>query len=172
MRSCRPAPASRARTLGRAIPALVAALLVGCAAVEHGVNTRKVAGRTLATTSPEGAERLAAESEVDSTLRAFVAENGRPNYIHVVSRQKLYALPDETRVIWNAPRSIAYLVRVGKEAKTEQQYREDFLASVSNNLPREISYLASSERIELYRQWYKEVEAEMNVQWKEAESEE
>lgn len=73
--------------------ACACALLVaigGCATIHHSLSAGAVAGRTLSTRGGEGAERLQTELEVDSTLRDFVAANGRPDYIHVVDRMSLY----------------------------------------------------------------------------------
>jgi hypothetical protein len=68
----------------------VAALALGCAAVEHARYTRAYVGRTLAAGHGEGASRLAAEAKLDATLRDYVAEHGRPDYLRVMGRQKVY----------------------------------------------------------------------------------
>jgi hypothetical protein len=68
----------------------VTALVLGCAAVEHARDTRAYVGRTLAAGRGDGAARLAAEAKLDATLRDYVAEHGRPDYLRVMGRQKVY----------------------------------------------------------------------------------
>jgi len=68
----------------------VTALALGCAAVEHARDTSAYVGRTLAAGHGDGAARLGAEAKLDPTLRDYVTEHGRPDYLRVMGRQKVY----------------------------------------------------------------------------------
>ena len=71
--------------------ALVGGLLaLGCVAFEHGMQASAVAGRPLSTTTPEGARRLALESELDATVDDWLRRNGKPDYLYVASRSRVY----------------------------------------------------------------------------------
>ncbi len=70
--------------------ALLVALCLGCAAIEHGVQAKQYAGEPLSPSGGRGAQRLQAELALDSTLSAYVAKNGRPDWFYIVDRQKLY----------------------------------------------------------------------------------
>lgn len=74
--------------------ALVAGLpfagLAGCAAIDHGLRARDFAGEALSPHTARGAERLRAEMDVDASVARYVAEHGRPDYLYVVDRQRLY----------------------------------------------------------------------------------
>lgn len=78
------------RIRARLLAASLAAAALGCAAVEHARDTRAYVGRTLSVRHGDGAARLAAESKLDPTLRDYVARNGRPDYLRVMGRQKVY----------------------------------------------------------------------------------
>jgi hypothetical protein len=67
-----------------------ALLLFGCGTIQHGRATADIEGRTLATGSSLGSERLTSEIDYDRTVRATVRAHGRPEYLHVVDRDTLY----------------------------------------------------------------------------------
>jgi len=81
---------SPARIHALLIAAGLAAVALGCAAVEHARDTQAYVGRTLAAGHGDGAARLAAEARLDATLRDYLAEHGRPDYLRVMGRQKVY----------------------------------------------------------------------------------
>jgi hypothetical protein len=81
---------SPARIHALLIAAGVAAAALGCAAVEHARDTQAYVGRTLAAGHGDGAARLAAEARLDPALRDYLAEHGRPDYLRVMGRQKVY----------------------------------------------------------------------------------
>lgn len=92
-----PPPAGSCRRHGlRALGALLALLWLGCTAIEHGMQASQYAGEPLSPRSARGAQRLQAELAVDSTLQAYVAQNGTPDYFYIVDRQKLYFFYLET----------------------------------------------------------------------------
>ena len=74
----------------RALCVLLAALALGCAAIEHGYQAKQYAGEPLSPRSGRGAERFRAELQLDLTLAVYVREHGRPDYFYIVDRQKLY----------------------------------------------------------------------------------
>jgi hypothetical protein len=67
-----------------------ALLLCACETIEHGRATDEVAGRTLATGGPPGAERLQVEIDYDAAVMETVREHGRPEYLRVVDRDNLF----------------------------------------------------------------------------------
>src|SRR5258706_52824 len=70
--------------------ACLATVALGCAAVEHGYKAQEYAGVPLQPSKGRGAERFAAELQMDETLASYVSEHGRPDYYYIVDRQKLY----------------------------------------------------------------------------------
>ena len=70
--------------------ACLAALALACASVEHGYKAQQYAGVPLEPSKGRGAERFAAELQMDETLASYVSANGRPDYFFIVDRQKLY----------------------------------------------------------------------------------
>jgi hypothetical protein len=64
--------------------------LASCSAVQHGYKLGDVAARSLSTSTPEGKQRLALESEYDSAVRDIVTRKGRPEWLHVVDRDQVY----------------------------------------------------------------------------------
>jgi len=72
--------------------ALVACALLccSCGTIQHGRATGDVAGRTLATTTPPGSDRLESEIDYDRSVRDTVRAHGRPEYLHVVNRDTVY----------------------------------------------------------------------------------
>jgi hypothetical protein len=67
-----------------------ACLVLACTAIEHGYETANYANRALATRGVDGAHRLQAEADLDGTVRNWIRDHGRPEYLYVVGRQKLY----------------------------------------------------------------------------------
>jgi hypothetical protein len=60
---------------------------LGCSGWRHGATLAQYEGLLLsAAPSSAGAERLRIEMAYDPTLRAFVAQHGRPDYIYVADR--------------------------------------------------------------------------------------
>jgi hypothetical protein len=57
---------------------------------EHGYETANYANRALATRGTDGGRRLQAEADLDRTVRNWMVDHGRPEYLFVVSRWKLY----------------------------------------------------------------------------------
>ena len=70
--------------------ACVLALALGCAQIDHGYKAQQYAGVPLEPSKGRGAERFAAELQMDETLASYVAEHGRPDFFYIVDRQKLY----------------------------------------------------------------------------------
>ena len=73
-----------------ALAAVGAALSLGCAAVEHGLAASDYAGQALSTRSPRGAARLRDEARFDKSIAAYLTEHGKPDFLYIVDRQKLY----------------------------------------------------------------------------------
>lgn len=63
---------------------------LGCVAIEHGRDAAAVTGRPLAARSAEGSRWLAREAEMDPTVKRWLEEQGRPDFLYVESRMKLY----------------------------------------------------------------------------------
>jgi len=76
----------RRRIAATAALVAVALLFCGCGTIQHGRATADVAGRTLATNTSLGSERLASEIGYDRSVSAAVRSHGRPEYLHVVDR--------------------------------------------------------------------------------------
>ncbi len=70
--------------------AVAAVVTLACQTFEHGLTIETYAKRALAIGSEDGARRFAMESEFDSTIRAFAASHGKPDYLYVEDRQSLY----------------------------------------------------------------------------------
>jgi hypothetical protein len=81
---------TRRGALARIACAWLAAAALGCAAVEYGYKAQEYAGVPLQPSKGRGAERFAAELQMDETLANYVSEHGRPDYYYIVDRQKLY----------------------------------------------------------------------------------
>ena len=77
-----------ARRAGAAL--LCAVLLFGCASAQHVLDASKFAGEPLSLRQARGAERLRAEVGVDPSVADYVKEHGRPDYLYIVDRHKLY----------------------------------------------------------------------------------
>ena len=69
---------------------LVALALAGCQTALHVRTTADYAERPLALDDPEGLRRFEMESELDSTVRDFVARHGKPDYMYVEDRRTLF----------------------------------------------------------------------------------
>ncbi len=69
---------------------VIASTLASCSAVQHGYRLGDVVARSLSTATPEGEQRLALELEYDSAVRDIVTRKGRPEWLHIVSRDQLY----------------------------------------------------------------------------------
>lgn len=67
----------------------IALLVVGCAGWNHGYSLPKYAQRCMSTLSEDGAESLRLEAAYDPTIRAYLADYGRPDYIYVVDTRKV-----------------------------------------------------------------------------------
>jgi hypothetical protein len=82
-------PRKRLRS-GRLLLALALLWLPGCAAIEHGMSAKEVAGRPLSLRGAEGRQRLGAEAALDSTVKAWLREHPKPDYLYVESRMRIY----------------------------------------------------------------------------------
>ena len=69
---------------------LALTLLSGCAAWDHAMQARDVAGRPLDVRSAEGRQRLDMEASFDASVAEFLARESKPDYLFVESRARLY----------------------------------------------------------------------------------
>jgi len=65
-------------------------------------------------------------------------------------------------VAWNHPKTVAYVVRMVETAPDAEKLRKDFLSSAD---PRQLSTIASIERVRAYRQWVESLEASAGLEW-------
>lgn len=90
----RTAPSRRSparRTVARALGlCLGLCVWAGCTAYDHARSTAEVTGRSLDVATPEGARRLALETAYDSSVGEIVQKMGKPQWIHVASRDQIY----------------------------------------------------------------------------------
>jgi hypothetical protein len=85
---------------------LAASLIAsGCVTLEHGRGASELAGQSLSTASSPGQERLQIEIEYDSAIRDLISRRGRPEYLHIVNREKLY-------LFFTEQDSVALVVRI------------------------------------------------------------
>ncbi|GBE37673.1 MAG TPA: hypothetical protein ENG95_02970 [Nitrospirae bacterium] len=63
--------------------------LCGCAAWQHGWTTDFYQEQLMSTKSSHGAKRLKIEMDYDATIQHHVTEHGPPDYIYVVSGNKV-----------------------------------------------------------------------------------
>ncbi|MDA1052484.1 MAG: hypothetical protein O3C40_18665 [Planctomycetota bacterium] len=72
--------------------------------------------------------------------------------------------PGEVGVAVDQPQAMVYVVRIAAETPSEEILKEQFLAS---GVTPEMSQIAYSEIEDVWQDWYKDLEQEMNVKWKE-----
>ena len=82
--------ATNPRPLRQLALAGAACLVLACTAFEHGYGTANYANRALATRGFDGGKRLQAEADLDRTVRNWIVDHGKPEYLYVVGRQKIY----------------------------------------------------------------------------------
>jgi hypothetical protein len=63
--------------------------------MEHGRSAKALANQTLSTTTSAGQEQLRIETQYDSAIANLVTRYGRPDYLHIVNRDKLYLFFNE-----------------------------------------------------------------------------
>jgi hypothetical protein len=80
----------RQATVGMGLWIALGLLFGGCATVEHIRRAGAVANQTLSTTSGRGQEQLRIEADYDSAIRNLISHRGRPDYLHIVNRGKIY----------------------------------------------------------------------------------
>lgn len=112
MRAERTPHRTRPRLLaGLAACAALASLgvLPGCATLEHHLKAGEYVGRPLSTRSAEGLKRLHGEMQADATVAAWVEEHGKPDYLYLESRTKLYVfhLAGDDAAMFERPLPIA-----------------------------------------------------------------
>src|SRR5258706_118670 len=98
--------------------ACLATVALGCAAVEHGYKAQEYAGVPLQPSKGRGAERFAAELQMDETLASYVSEHGRPDYYYIVARMRAPRTAADPGVPdWHESRvrgGVAYTAKVGR----------------------------------------------------------
>ncbi len=70
--------------------------------------------------------------------------------------------PGDIGVAWNRPKTVAYVVRMVETAPDAEELRRSFLSSAD---PRQLSVIASIERVRAYRQWVESLEASAGLEW-------
>lgn len=80
----------RSRGLGAALVAASILVAAGCGPLEHARTVDEYARRSLSTQSASGTKRLQIESDYDGSVRDFIERHGRPDYLYVADRNRLY----------------------------------------------------------------------------------
>ena len=68
----------------------------------------------------------------------------------------------EIGVAVNQPKTFVYVVRIASESPSEEVLREQFLQSGRSA---EIRQIAVTEEQKLVRNWYEDLESQLNVEW-------
>jgi hypothetical protein len=77
------------RSMLHATMLLLASGAVACSGWRHGASLYEYKDQVLKVDGGRGAERLRVESEFDSTIANWLAQNGEPDYIHVKSNDSV-----------------------------------------------------------------------------------
>ena len=67
-------------------------VMTGCVSAQHGYTTRSYQGQVLSTAAEAGARRLEIEMAYDASIRNWIAQSGKPDYILVKSRTEVLLL--------------------------------------------------------------------------------
>src|SRR5262245_1903553 len=80
---------SRSTLLRTAMLLSLASSLVACSGWRHGASLYDYKDQVLKVDGGRGADRLRLEADFDSTIANWIAQNGKPDYIHVQSNDSV-----------------------------------------------------------------------------------